>query len=1845
MDFINNYQGGGPGPREKEITKILSTKYPKLIEDGLLTKSGRFKKNKEEDAREYITDPNDEKLLDEYIDVFFTRQAKEGKAAPEKYKKDKAEPKSHKKKAEPKSPKKKPEPKSPKKKPEPKSPKKKPEPKSPKKKPEPKSPKKKAEPKSPKKKAEPKSPKKKAEPKSPKKKAEPKSPKKKVNNNSAPELNKKLTKKDLEDIEKIEKLVNKDKYPIKQEKNISEPEPKSAPDKVDLNKKNTKKDIDKIKKIVEKDKKAEEKKQKQKEKEEEKKQKQKEKEKEKKRKEEEKEKEKLNVRISPELFLFLKENFKGNIQGKPTTYITLRRLDELNDEEDINKDLLKETRILHRKAKKDIKNELRYIYPTKEEIDVFTKEKVKEEESDDEEKVQESDEDEGEKSDEETPDDKEETCHPTIFTKENQKKILDDGFVNEFADEEDNSEEKMKESENFELISTNPDGNCGYHGILQGLFETYYLLGNKCNKNLKDFVEKIKVDHNILKIIIENREKGYISIPRKIINEFRQFLLDIEYFDDDKDTEEIRKSISGGINNSKKSIDRDYYINELVIAAITEIFEIPIFCFLEKRDQETKKITAIINPSRDNIFGAGHVIFMFNENDPKSVGHFTILTTTLQDYDKNIMNCLLSKQNLEESEEEQEEEEPTPEEEESEKEESEEDEEEEGEDEPKPEKAESEEGEDEDPKEKSDLDDILKYKDKKYVIESRKAFVDFINEEFFVELIEKAKDIDEVQNVKLHQLFSKEYLSEDSPYRGLLIYHGLGTGKTATSIVTVEGLSEKKKINVLLPASLENEYINEIKRWGQDNFNIDRNPWIFVPLEKLLKDRKKYGITSEIVTSIQKIAIANCNKDINISFDFESDDIEKLKAIIKEKRDAIREISGIYMIPEDLSTEKEIFVSSKFDRELEKFTGTKKTFSEIEDYFINSQIEYFIQEKYNFIHYNGWPNILKQKEIEENADIEMFLNPEQSAKRLTKNQTIAKDLIKKVNENEKLGINSPFKDEVIVIDEVHNLINMINNKKPIATQFYNWIKDSIDTKLVFLSGTPIVNEPCEIAILFNMLKGRQEIYNYTIKEDKDIIQLENELKQIFFTNNSTIEQFYILKKRGRTVISFIRNKTNFSSILDKETNVIKTIKFNNTDKKAFFKEISDGLEKIFRKKDITPSQEDINKNIKEFDNKKFIFDKDTDIIFNVKQNLFDLILDNDKIDLTDNYNFMDYFFDENLQMPNEKKVFLRRLLMGLTSYYPIGKTSIVDMPQIVDAEQLDRYKEYTISDNINIIPSIQSSIQWTKYEETYKKDKLKSLKRFSKNNLYDDNNSDFNIRNRQNCNIVYENDDFKYKKSESKKLETYKYMSESGMLLKENVKMYSPKFYNILKNSEKYLDSDGNPTGKIMYYSDFRQESGSEIFEEILKANGYEKFDHTKGSVEEMNGSDKKKRYTFITGSEGAPERKANKESYNHIKNLRGEYIQVILISSAGAEGISLFGVRQVHIMEPFWNFGRINQVFGRAIRFKSHKDFEDEKDRTVEQYLYLSFLPEGDSIETIFKSIKQNEELWPAVKDIDITDNIEQNLLEKYPEVYNSINKILSVKIETDDRTIDQMMFDIMERKNKISMLITDIIKESSVDCIQNSRDDFTLNQKCLRFSEKLLSENTIFPGVTAETMNTIDTRQLKTNFIQKIGSNIFIISAKQDKDYIYIYYELYDNRDKPDIRYIRENGKRLCDINLDTNKVFFYENKKHSMNKEIGPKFSIFQTTYKISPQILEEINEDPENIKFPEMNILVDEKNIHGYSIKYNVNERLFYRFVEDKIIRLYDYKTIETLKFRREEDYESIIIHKGKFYLSK
>jgi hypothetical protein len=68
------------------------------------------------------------------------------------------------------------------------------------------------------------------------------------------------------------------------------------------------------------------------------------------------------------------------------------------------------------------------------------------------------------------------------------------------------------------------------------------------------------------------------------------------------------------------------------------------------------------------------------------------------------------------------------------------------------------------------------------------------------------------------------------------------------------------------------------------------------------------------------------------------------------------------------------------------------------------------------------------------------------------------------------------------------------------------------------------------------------------------------------------------------------------------------------------------------------------------------------------------------------------------------------------------------------------------------------------------------------------------------------------------------------------------------------------------------------------------------------------------------------------------------MITGAGAEGLSLRNVRMVHIMEPYWNKVRTDQVKGRAVRICSHQDLPMDQ-RTVEIFTYIAKYPTGATI------------------------------------------------------------------------------------------------------------------------------------------------------------------------------------------------------------------------------------------------------------------------------------------------------------
>ena len=98
-------------------------------------------------------------------------------------------------------------------------------------------------------------------------------------------------------------------------------------------------------------------------------------------------------------------------------------------------------------------------------------------------------------------------------------------------------------------------------------------------------------------------------------------------------------------------------------------------------------------------------------------------------------------------------------------------------------------------------------------------------------------------------------------------------------------------------------------------------------------------------------------------------------------------------------------------------------------------------------------------------------------------------------------------------------------------------------------------------------------------------------------------------------------------------------------------------------------------------------------------------------------------------------------------------------------------------------------------------------------------------------------------------------------------------------------------------------------------------------------------KYVMITGDKTiSPDNVADLKAATNPDNVNGEKVKVILISLAGAEGLDFKFIRQVHVVEPWYNMNRIEQIIGRAVRTCSHKNL-DFADRNVEIYLHGSLM------------------------------------------------------------------------------------------------------------------------------------------------------------------------------------------------------------------------------------------------------------------------------------------------------------------
>ena len=126
-----------------------------------------------------------------------------------------------------------------------------------------------------------------------------------------------------------------------------------------------------------------------------------------------------------------------------------------------------------------------------------------------------------------------------------------------------------------------------------------------------------------------------------------------------------------------------------------------------------------------------------------------------------------------------------------------------------------------------------------WYLENRKGYVESIHDSFKKYEIKEKQDTDEDLDssyIKLfpHQKFVRDYLQPKSPYNGLLLYHGLGVGKTCASIATAELLLNNRNVTVMLPASLEKNYINEVMNCGSKYYSKNQY-WKFIEYDDLKK--------------------------------------------------------------------------------------------------------------------------------------------------------------------------------------------------------------------------------------------------------------------------------------------------------------------------------------------------------------------------------------------------------------------------------------------------------------------------------------------------------------------------------------------------------------------------------------------------------------------------------------------------------------------------------------------------------------------------------------------------------------------------------------------------------------------------------------------------------------------------------------------------------------------------------------------------------------------------------------------------------------------------------------------------
>ena len=373
------------------------------------------------------------------------------------------------------------------------------------------------------------------------------------------------------------------------------------------------------------------------------------------------------------------------------------------------------------------------------------------------------------------------------------------------------------------------------------------------------------------------------------------------------------------------------------------------------------------------------------------------------------------------------------------------------------------------------------------------------------------------------------------------------------------------------------------------------------------------------------------------------------------------------------------------------------------------------------------------------------------------------------------------------------------------------------------------------------------------------------------------------------------------------------------------------------------------------------------------------------------------FFDQNIKITEETRDILSRFANNYVSYmrgenpfsFPLRLTpNVNDDINLLEWKEghptKDMYNEDIAEDelvkNISLIGSQFTSEQMSVFEKidkpkTKKTDKKtkktdKKTKKTDKNNNESD-NTDKNSGNDVIVNVGGDNNEddvdesnmqtkiqlsniiypvssenvkvksmigkegfFKIVDQKSKPTFRFEYRQNVVKMFEEDMfEKYAPKMSKIID----YID---NSEGIVIVYSKYIY-SGILPLALALEGRGYNRFnDQNLLNTSSNRTREMKGRYVIFSGESKLGNVERDLDQVRSHDNRNGNKVKIILMSQKVSEGVDFKNIREIHIMEPWYNMSRIEQIIGRGVRNNSHKHLEDKSKHNVTIYHHVNMYP-----------------------------------------------------------------------------------------------------------------------------------------------------------------------------------------------------------------------------------------------------------------------------------------------------------------